>query len=102
MLQYADILTGGFLHYFTEDWTGSDKFAGTGWANTEYRSYTFDTSNPEEAHLIETSESKKRRPGEHHSLDQNEVTNLARTISQEANERARQDAVNAAGIHTKV
>ncbi|QIX02300.1 hypothetical protein AMS68_007817 [Peltaster fructicola] len=93
---------GGFLHYFTEDWTGSDKFAGTGWANTEFRSYTFDMSKPEEAHLIETPESRKRRAGDHKPLDQSEKSNLSRTMSQEAKDRAHRDAINAAGVHTKL
>ncbi|KAM3419347.1 hypothetical protein BST61_g5278 [Cercospora zeina] len=26
---------GGFLHFFTEDWSEHDLFSGTGWANTE-------------------------------------------------------------------
>lgn len=30
---------GGFLHYFTEDWAGSDRFTGTG---TLQRSYLND------------------------------------------------------------
>lgn len=38
---------GGYLHYFTEDWEDSGVHAGTGWANTEYRSYTFNTLAPE-------------------------------------------------------
>ena len=38
---------GGYLHYFTEDWEDSSLFNGTGWANTEYRSYTFQTLSPE-------------------------------------------------------
>jgi hypothetical protein len=41
----ADIdFAGGFLHYITDDWDSKDKFPGTGWANTEFRSYTFDLS----------------------------------------------------------
>ncbi|KGQ02053.1 hypothetical protein PAAG_11234 [Paracoccidioides lutzii Pb01] len=32
---------GGFLHYFTEDWQDSTLYQGTGWRNTEYRTYTF-------------------------------------------------------------
>lgn len=35
---------GGLLHYLTDDWADQEKFPGTGWANTEFRSYTFDTS----------------------------------------------------------
>ncbi|GAB1731292.1 hypothetical protein NU195Hw_g767t1 [Hortaea werneckii] len=70
---------GGFLHYFTEDWSGSDRFAGTGWANTEFRTYTFSSSEPEQAHLIETPESRQRRCGDDKSLDREEQAQLKRT-----------------------
>jgi len=40
----TSIFAGGFLHYITDDWESKDKFPGTGWANTEFRSYTFDPS----------------------------------------------------------
>ncbi|KAJ5661925.1 uncharacterized protein N7477_009541 [Penicillium maclennaniae] len=63
---------GGFLHYFTEDWEDSSEFQGTGWMNTEYRTFTF--SDEEHKHdldghpldgdnatLIETGESRERR-----------------------------------------
>jgi hypothetical protein len=47
----ADIdFAGGFLHYITDDWDSKDKFPGTGWANTEFRSYTFDLSRYETRH----------------------------------------------------
>lgn len=51
---------GGFLHYFTEDWNGHEKFLGTGWANTEYRSYEF-VEGSAGASLQETDESRKNR-----------------------------------------
>jgi broad specificity phosphatase PhoE len=54
---------GAFLHYFSEDWDGSGLFQGTGWANTEVRSYEFaDPSGmDQDASLVETEESKTRR-----------------------------------------
>ncbi|OKL56356.1 hypothetical protein UA08_08510 [Talaromyces atroroseus] len=64
---------GGLLHYLTEDWEDSSLYQGTGWLNTEYRSYTFsDTIDTEDiegkklddgddATIIETPESRKRR-----------------------------------------
>ncbi|OJJ50207.1 hypothetical protein ASPZODRAFT_58164 [Penicilliopsis zonata CBS 506.65] len=63
---------GGFLHYFTEDWEDSSHYQGTGWANTEYRTYEFSTDihtddlegyelDGENATLIETIESRNRR-----------------------------------------
>lgn len=63
---------GGFLHYFTEDWEDSSHYQGTGWANTEYRTYVFvETEHPDDlegygvdggnASLVETPESRLRR-----------------------------------------
>lgn len=57
----ADVQLGAFLHYLTEDWTDSNKFHGTGWANTEYRSYTFAPEQLGDARLTETTESRRRR-----------------------------------------
>ncbi|CZT20401.1 uncharacterized protein RCC_06261 [Ramularia collo-cygni] len=52
---------GGFLHYFTEDWADVQKFAGTGWANTEVRSFNFAINESDPAHLIETEASRSKR-----------------------------------------
>jgi broad specificity phosphatase PhoE len=51
---------GGVLHFFTEDWSGYKKRAGTGWENTEYRSYTF-RDKGKNASIEETAESRHRR-----------------------------------------
>ncbi|KAK5113396.1 hypothetical protein LTR62_003496 [Meristemomyces frigidus] len=67
-----EVVVCGYLHYFTEDWADSNRFNGTGWANTEYRSYTFSSFEPEEAHLVETEESKARRSGSGKALDREE------------------------------
>ncbi|TKA82808.1 hypothetical protein B0A55_01057 [Friedmanniomyces simplex] len=75
---------GGLLHSFTEDWSDSDRFCGTGWANTEFRSYTFSDSEPAEAHIIETPESRKlRKPGDAKPLDREEQAQLKRTTRKE-------------------
>ncbi|EEQ83626.2 phosphoglycerate mutase [Blastomyces dermatitidis ER-3] len=73
---------GGFLHYFTEDWEDSTLYQGTGWRNTEYRTYTFAASvdqddlygrpvDGDNASIIETRESRTRRgrPAEAPSRD---------------------------------
>ncbi|KAK4634347.1 putative phosphatase [Fulvia fulva] len=75
---------GGFLHYFTEDWSDTARFVGTGWNNTEYRSYTFSSHQPEEAHLIETPESlirRKQAEETNKDLSKEEDVNLKRTVS---------------------
>ncbi|SLM41064.1 Histidine phosphatase superfamily, clade-1 [Lasallia pustulata] len=71
---------GGFLHYFTGDWSDSVKFeAGTGWANTEYRSYTFKDEKDDNASLVETTESRERRKGTEKPLSQTEQMELEAT-----------------------
>ncbi|KAJ5548123.1 hypothetical protein N7513_005357 [Penicillium frequentans] len=63
---------GGFLHYFTEDWEDHSQYQGTGWSNTEFRSYTFSDEDHnadleghavdgDNATLVETAESRQRR-----------------------------------------
>jgi hypothetical protein len=69
---------GGYLHYFTEDWDGHERFIGTGWANTEYRSYEFVDAERSDvnASLRETRESRERRVGEEQPLSEAEQRNL--------------------------
>jgi broad specificity phosphatase PhoE len=69
---------GGYLHYFTEDWDGYGKFTGTGWANTEFRSYEFvdKTGGDQNASLIETKESRARRVGSTKPLTADEQREL--------------------------
>lgn len=57
------------------------KYAGTGWANTEVRSYTFSTQDPGKAHLVETPTSRSKR--DEKPLDKEERTNLTRTATKE-------------------
>ncbi|EYE95232.1 uncharacterized protein EURHEDRAFT_412560 [Aspergillus ruber CBS 135680] len=63
---------GGFLHYLTEDWEDSSQYQGTGWANTEYRTYVFSEEEHKDdlegylldgdnASLVETADSRSRR-----------------------------------------
>ena len=53
---------GGLLHYLTEDWEDAGLGTGTGWHNTELRSYNFvDENETDKCHLQETSNSRKIR-----------------------------------------
>lgn len=53
---------GGLLHYLTEDWEDADLGMGTGWVNTELRSYTFvNEADHQDAHLVETANSRAVR-----------------------------------------
>lgn len=66
---------GGFLHYFTEDWEGAERGTGTGWENTEWRSYGF-VEGSEGASLRETRESMVRRRGSERGLTEDEQREL--------------------------
>ncbi|KAI1116393.1 phosphoglycerate mutase-like protein [Nemania sp. NC0429] len=56
---------GGILHFITEDWSGINPGRGTGWANTEWRSYQFvdKTGQDTNASIEELPESRRRRQG---------------------------------------
>ncbi|KAJ9608308.1 hypothetical protein H2200_007296 [Cladophialophora chaetospira] len=64
---------GGYLHYLTEDWEDAAKFSGTGWENTEYRTFEFANSflsdTDEAASLKETMPSRARRGIDYPQLD---------------------------------
>ena len=64
-VQIVLVTHGGYLHYLTNDWEDAAKFSGTGWENTEYRTYTFEESflsdEDEGAYLVETMDSRRRR-----------------------------------------
>lgn len=68
-VQIALVTHGGYLHYFTNDWEDSNKQNGTGWENCETRAYVFESLDSEgeddEALLVETDESRRRRGKEH-------------------------------------
>lgn len=84
---------GGYLHYFTDDWEDSSQYQGTGWTNTEYRTYTFseeDHKNDLEgnvldgdnASLVETIESRNRRGKKGPTPDREEQKTLYRIGTQ--------------------
>lgn len=57
--------------------------SGTGWQNTEFRSYQFRSATDEGASLVETSESRARRLGEETPLTESEQTQL-RMVAQKS------------------
>ncbi|KAI1826689.1 phosphoglycerate mutase-like protein [Xylaria intraflava] len=61
--QVVLVTHGGILHFITEDWSGINPGRGTGWSNTEYRSYEFvdKTGQDPNASLWELPESRRRR-----------------------------------------
>ncbi|KAF3903207.1 hypothetical protein ABW20_dc0102298 [Dactylellina cionopaga] len=54
---------GGFLHYITEDWESYDELMGTGWGNTDWRTYTIREVDGV-VQMVETEECLKRRKAE--------------------------------------
>lgn len=75
---------GGFLHFFTEDWVGYTTFTGTGWSNTEFRAFEFESRDDAEASVIETKESRERSKGREHPLTKDEQRTLRDAAQQEA------------------
>ncbi|GAP88305.1 putative phosphoglycerate mutase [Rosellinia necatrix] len=63
--QVVVVTHGGILHFITEDWEGIKIGYGTGWNNTEFRSYEFadQTGQDPNASLRELPESRQRRKG---------------------------------------
>lgn len=49
------------MHYLTEDWSGHNKVAGTGWANTEFRTYVLEEEEDGNVKLVETEGSRASR-----------------------------------------
>ena len=78
------------MHYLTEDWSDSHRLQGTGWSNTEFRSYQFSSYQPDEAHIVETPESRHRRHGDEKPLDHNEATQLKRTTTLEREKESKE------------
>ncbi|MCJ1446563.1 MAG: hypothetical protein MMC23_007068 [Stictis urceolatum] len=76
---------GGFVHFLTEDWDDYNKLAGTGWLNTEFRSYEFVSEAGDNASIVETKESRKARVGKEVPLTETEQLAVARTKSSESN-----------------
>ncbi|KAL8638618.1 MAG: hypothetical protein Q9226_008977 [Calogaya cf. arnoldii] len=72
---------GGLLHFLTEDWTGCEKNQGTGWENTEFRSYRFVDEDNENASIEETAESRQRRGNQDKPLTKEEKTQLRETAT---------------------
>lgn len=58
---------------------GDGNFQGTGWSNTEFRSYTFVEEEGDNAAIVETKESRARRV--EHPLGRTEQMEFERVAS---------------------
>ncbi|KAK4190983.1 histidine phosphatase superfamily [Podospora australis] len=83
---------GGFLHFLTEDWDGMDVGRGTGWDNTECRTYEVVAPESEggegeqkgkgNVRLVETKESWRRRRGSAGGLTETEQMELRAAVGE--------------------
>ncbi|ROV90190.1 hypothetical protein VSDG_08805 [Cytospora chrysosperma] len=88
---HADVVVtthGGFLHFLTQDWDGMDFARGTGWDNTECRSYEFvePEGDDPEAMIRETESSWQARRGSAIPLTDTEQQQLKSVIVSKYNE----------------
>ncbi|KAI9762427.1 MAG: hypothetical protein M4579_000403 [Chaenotheca gracillima] len=93
---------GSFLHYLTEDWSDANRFRGTGWSNTEFRTFRITNARGDNPFLKETRESEDHRLGHETALtfqDQVELhrvaekDNEAQTLQMESDARANAEAM---------
>ncbi|RYP10623.1 hypothetical protein DL765_008048 [Monosporascus sp. GIB2] len=86
--QVVLVTHGGILHFLTEDWDGFAPSKGTGWQNTELRSYEFE--DPEwkdpNASLRETKPSWRRRRGSEIPLSRAEQVQLQQAFHERVRE----------------
>ncbi|KAK3956798.1 histidine phosphatase superfamily [Pseudoneurospora amorphoporcata] len=78
--QHIVVVThGGFLHFLTQDFDGMDLNKGTGWENTEWRSYEL-VAEAEGVRLKETDESWRKRKGDAKPLTETEQLELIAAV----------------------
>ncbi|EGX43910.1 hypothetical protein AOL_s00210g357 [Orbilia oligospora ATCC 24927] len=70
---------GGYLHVLTEDWESYDDIKGTGWENTERRSFVLKKNEEGKVKLEETEESIKNRRAHHAEGDTDSGTERRET-----------------------
>ncbi|KAH8666608.1 histidine phosphatase superfamily [Xylariales sp. PMI_506] len=83
---------GGILHFLTQDWEGIEQGRGTGWENTEYRSYEFEdaTYQDPDAALKETHPSWRRRRGSAIPLSETEHRQIQQAIAEQIENEIRE------------
>ncbi|KAF2744651.1 phosphoglycerate mutase family protein-like protein [Sporormia fimetaria CBS 119925] len=75
---------GAFLHFLTEDWDVRDPMNSTAYHNCELREFVFTAESTEEdAHLAETTESKRRRGKTEHEQDPHILADLRGSVEGE-------------------
>ncbi|KAM7216151.1 Histidine phosphatase superfamily [Rhypophila decipiens] len=85
----AVVTHGGFLHFLTQDWDGMKANVGTGWQNTEWRSYEFVDFTGEDARLKETRVSWRQRRGSATGLTETEQYELRSVVQNKIEEEFR-------------
>ncbi|PSR97453.1 phosphoglycerate mutase family protein-like protein [Coniella lustricola] len=105
----ADIVVvshGGFLHFLTDDWDGMSLEKGTGWMNTEWRSYEFvcgadDQGEDEDARIRETAGSWKRRRGTEEQLTEAELREAKAVLLEGVRKKLAEMEEAAGGVNGK-
>ncbi|OTB09531.1 hypothetical protein M426DRAFT_316076 [Hypoxylon sp. CI-4A] len=97
--QVVLVTHGGILHFLTQDWDGVKVEKGTGWENTELRSYEFEdpTGQDPDASLKEIQSSWRRRRGSAIPLTETEQLQLRQAfqIALDEDTKAREDSSQA-------
>ncbi|KAK8069021.1 hypothetical protein PG994_005637 [Apiospora phragmitis] len=88
---------GGILHFLTGDWDGYSPSSGTGWSNTEFRSYEFQDTSYEDpdASLKETAQCRRERRGSTIPLTETEQFQLQEAFSNIVRAELKEAAENA-------
>ncbi|KAK7932482.1 hypothetical protein PG985_003194 [Apiospora marii] len=97
--QVVLVTHGGILHFLTGDWDGYSTGKGTGWSNTEFRSYEFEDTTYEDpnATLKETAPSRRERRGSAIPLTETEQFQLQEAFSNIVRGELKEAAAN--GVH---
>ncbi|KAF2844820.1 phosphoglycerate mutase family protein-like protein [Plenodomus tracheiphilus IPT5] len=85
--QIVLVTHGAFAHFLTEDWDVEDPMTGTAYKNCEHRQFVFtDSSTAEDAHVMETPESRTKR-GVKEVEDDPHVLQELKTVVQKDNRK---------------
>ncbi|KAI0133836.1 histidine phosphatase superfamily [Xylariales sp. AK1849] len=90
--QIVLVTHGGILHFITQDWDGIEPGKGTGWHNTECRSFEFQdpTFRDPDASLKETKPSWRARRGSAIPLTETEQRQLHQSFADQLDEENRE------------
>jgi hypothetical protein len=80
----------------------ADTSAGTGWANTEFRTYRFKAEDGDDASLEETLASRERRRGTEEPVDETERLRLSEAKQKAAESKHRKKERRLSRVQSRV